>query len=358
MPAMLTGETYRNAEPFQQFLARTLRHRSIATVLAAQGFEVHSITFQAGEHPSAISARRPVVRYTIPTPYGRYDDYVRFAALQLFDLAALRHAPQAVKPFVYNDDEWLWQRILPSDSLTSPGSRTARPSSHAAFLTELTEALTIGVDAPVYQFIHVAIPHPPIVLDAACRFVQGGATSRDNFAEQSRCAVTLVGRLLDRLRALGIYDESVVVLTSDHGWGVPRRDHPLAGVSTPAGSLQFLALTAMPLLVVKARGASGPLRVSTAPTSITDVAASIADLAGLPPGVFPGQPVLKIPEGARRSRSFAFHSWRNADWRREYMDSLYVFSVDGPIHEPASWRFRETIIDPAAKAVQPIRVRP
>jgi hypothetical protein len=348
MPAMLTGEVYRNAEPFQQFLARTLQHRSIATVLAAQGFEVHSITFQRGEHPSAVSARRPVVRYTIPTPYGTYDDYVRFSALQLFDLAALRHAPQVLKAFVYNDDEWLWQRFLPPDALTNQRSRTARASSHAAFLTELTEGLTVGVDAPVYQFIHVAIPHPPIVLDAECRFVERGTTSRNSYAEQSRCAVTIVGRLLDRLRALGLYDESVIVLTSDHGWRLPRRHHPLAGISTPAGSLQSVALTAMPLLVVKARGASGPLRASTAPTSITDVAATIADLAGVSPGVFPGQPVLQIVEGARRSRSFAFHSWRNADWRREYMDSLHVFAVDGPIHEPTSWRFRETVVDPAA----------
>jgi hypothetical protein len=31
------------------------------------------------------------------------------------------------------------------------------------------------------------------------------------------------------------------------------------------------------------------------------------------------------------------------------MDSLHVFAVDGPIHDPRSWRFRETIVDPASK---------
>ena len=69
---------------------------------------------------------------------------------------------------------------------------------------------------------------------------------------------------------------------------------------------------------------------------------------GLPPGDFPGQSVTQIPEGAERPRSFAFHSWRDADWRREYMNSLKVFSVNGPIRERASWRFVETIADPAA----------
>jgi len=348
MPAMLTGETYRNAKPFRQFLESTLQRRSIAMALASQGFEVRSISFQPGEHPSAMSAARPVVRYTIPTPYGTYDDYVRFSAMQLFDLAAFRHAPQVLKPIVYNDDQWLWQRVLPPDSLMGQDSRTARASSHAAFLTELADELTVGIDAPVYQFIHVAIPHPPIVLDADCRFVEPRDTTRALYAGQSRCAVALIGRLLDRLRALGIYDDSIVLVTSDHGWRLPRRGHPLAGVSTPAGDLQSVAMTAMPLLLVKSKGASGPLRASMAPTSITDVAATIANLAGLPPGQFPGQPVMQIPEAAKRSRSFAFHSWRDADWRREYMDSLKVFSVNGPIRERASWRFVETIADPAS----------
>ena len=57
---------------------------------------------------------------------------------------------------------------------------------------------------------------------------------------------------------------------------------------------------------------------------------------------------MQIPEAAKRARSFAFHSWRNADWRREYMDSLKVFTVNGPVRERASWRFVETIADPAS----------
>ena len=58
MPAMLAGETYRNAEPFKQFLDRTLLRRSIASVLAARGFAVRSITFHADEHPTAVSVPR------------------------------------------------------------------------------------------------------------------------------------------------------------------------------------------------------------------------------------------------------------------------------------------------------------
>ena len=358
MPAMLTGEAYRNQEPFDAVPRPHSRaavdcHRALRAWL--RGAFDHVPPARTSVNRARLA--QPAATYTIPTPYGSYEDYVRFTALQLFDFAAFRHVPQALKGFVYNDDAWLWQRGLSAKTLDSQRSRMVRPSNHAAFLTEMADRLTVGVDGPVYQFIHVAVPHPPVVLDAECSFIPRAPTTRRRYAGQSRCAVTIVGRLLDRLRALGVYDQSVVVIASDHGWRTPRPGHPLAGVPTPAGDLQAVALTAMPLLVVKPKGASGPLRISMAPTAITDIPATIADLAGLTPGLFPGEPALRLDPDARRARTFAFHSWRNADWRREYMDALHVFSVDGPIHEARSWRFQQTIAAPPAQQIAP-RIRP
>ena len=165
-----------------RFRGRTLERRSIATALAEHGFEVRSITFHRREHPSTEAGRRPAASYTIPTPYGSYEDYVRFTALQLFDFAAFRHVPQALKASVYNDDAWLWQRGLSAKTLDSQRSRMVRPSNHAAFLTEMADRLTVGVDGPVYQFIHVAVPHPPVVLDAECSFMPPAATTRRLYA--------------------------------------------------------------------------------------------------------------------------------------------------------------------------------
>ena len=345
MPAMLTGEVYRNDEPFQQFIDKTLNRRSIVTVLAEHGYAVRSVSFHPREHPK-LPGGAPAVRYTIPTPYGSYKDYVRFAALQLFDLSAFRCVPHVLKPWLYHDDEWLWQRMFVHDGLSSQRSRTARASNHAAFLDEMAERLSVGAKTPVYQFVHVAIPHLPVVLDAECSPIWKAGMSRGEYAGQSRCAIAVVGRLLNRLRTLGVYDASDILLTSDHGWRALRQGHPLAGVLTPAGDLQPVALTAMPLLAVKPHNASGPLRVSMAPTHITDIPATIADMAGLPSQLFPGEPALRIAPGTMRQRGFAYHSWQNADWRREYMDSLYVFSVAGPIHRPESWHFERRIDNP------------
>ena len=117
--------------------------------------------------------------------------------------------------------------------------------------------MTIVRDEPVYTFIHVALPHPPYVVNEDCSFIGPQRASRPTYAAQGRCALTVVQKLFDRLRALGVYDRTVIVLTSDHGWNRLRPDHPLEGIRTPAGTLNEVAVRAMPLLAVKPAGSLG-----------------------------------------------------------------------------------------------------
>jgi hypothetical protein len=347
MPAMLTGMAYRNEMPFNDFVRRG--DRSTFSALAAHGYSVRSITFHSADHPRlARSGTEDIVRYTIPTPYGSYGDYVLSTALQLVDLSLFRHAPHSLKSRVYNDESWLAQGHYARRSLRNEQARRVRTSSNAIFLDELSSRLTATQDAPVYTFIHVGIPHPPIVLDAGCSFIGQTRLRRETYLAQSRCGLAVAARLLNRLRALDIYDKTAVVVSADHGWRVGGRDHPLRGVPSPAGGLDVVAASAMPLLAVKPVGSTGPIRVSTAPTSITDMPATIADLAGLPGGLFPGESVLRIPEGARRPRVYAYHPWGKAgDWSRPYLDVLHLFAINGPVLDPGSWSFQRSLFEPS-----------
>ena len=344
MPAMLTGVAYRNQVPFDQFLQSTLYTRAIGTVLADAGYTIHSISFDRRDHPrvSRESAGH-LAQYDIPTPYGSYRDYVEFAARQLFDLSLFRQVPQGLKPYVYNDQAWLAQSLPMAGTLRTEKAREARASNHAAFLEEFIGRLSVSLDGPVYTFLHVSIPHPPVALDADCTFIDQVVLDRASYTGQARCGLLIVEHLLDRLRALDVYDSSVVVLTSDHGWAVPRLDHPFRGLSSPAGDMEDVDLSAMPLLAVKTAGASGPLRVSYAPTAITDVAATIVGVLGLP-NPFPGTSALELDPNSARPRTFAYHSWGDADWGRPYLDRLYLFSVNGHVLDSAAWAFQGTIV--------------
>ena len=345
MPAMLTGIAYRNEMPLDPFIRTNIRDRSIFSILAEQGYQINAVTFHGQELPPASFPNgQTTIRYGIPTPYGSYRDYVQFATVQLLDLSLFRHAPHGFKSRVYNDQAWL----LESWYSERRRARNARPSNHAAFLEEFAGRMTIGQDEPVYTFIHVALPHPPYVVDADCSFIGSQPASRLSYAGQGRCALAVVQKLFDRLRTLGVYDRTVIVLTSDHGWNRLRPNHPLEGVKTPAGNLDAVAVRAMPLLAVKPAGGSGPLRTSYAPTAVTDIPATVLDLIGIPSDQLPGRSAFQIDPNVSRRRTYAHHSWSNAAWGRQYLDLLHVFSIDGRIPDPNAWTFQAAIFEPVS----------
>lgn len=341
MPAMLGGVAYANEVPFNRFRNRVLRRGSIFNVLARGGYLIRAVTFHATEHPIGSLGGR-VSRYLIPTPYADRDTYKRSAAAQVLDFTLFRHAPGALKPWIYNDDRWRLQQWSGSAAMQ------VRQVSHLTFLDDFTRRLAVGAGEPVYLFLHVIPPHPPIVLDSGCRLIGPQGVTRAAFAGQADCVIAHVREFFDRLRALDVYDRSAILLTADHGWALDRPGHPLKGIRTPAGPLDAIAAVAMPLLAVKAAGASGPLRTSYAPTSITDIPATIASLAGVPTHSIPGLPVSSVDAGAPRSRRFTFHSWTDADWQRRYFEALFAFDVNGRVLDPYSWKFSQTILDPTA----------
>lgn len=349
MPAMLTARAYRNEELFAPFQLKAIDQDGIFGRMVRHGYQVRSVTFHHSEHPPARLTEHGAVRYTIPTPYESYAGYVESASIQLIDLSLFRHVPHRLKARVYNDDKWLLQ----SRYGDFEAARRTRPSNHALFLQELIDNFTATESRPVYAFIHVAIPHPPLVMDADCRYIGRQERLAPGYLAQARCGLRLVDRLLDRLRELGIYDRSTVVLTADHGWQFARRIDELR-VRTPAGRLDGIVQKASPLLAIKPAGHTGPFRISRAPTMITDVPATILDLAGLPQE-YPGESVLRLDEQAARPREYAHHWWFDAGWQQPYFDLLWIFSVNGPVRRAESWQFRYAIFSPGEDLEKRIR---
>ena len=346
MPAMITGVAYRNDMQFERYEQEN-RDRSIFSILSHTGFDVRSISFHPFDHPDPSTLRDGrLSEYSLPTPYGSYRDYVEFNAAQLLDLSLFRQVPHGFKAAVYNDQAWRVRRWLAGRQPPEKAARTARAANHALFLEEFGRRLFVRGTDPAYTFIHLAIPHPPTVVDETCNAREVARLSHDSYRAQTRCSLLMVQRLLDRLRELGVYDESAIVLTSDHGWGVAREPHPLSGLPSPAGDMGNLALSATPLLAVKSPGAVGPVATSAAPTAITDVPATILDLAGLPNYFGRGRSALEVDPEETRQREYAGHSWHNADWGRPYFDALHIFSVSGPATEPESWTFERSVFEP------------
>ena len=350
IPAMLTGAHYRNQEPIRSFVTHTAREQSLLTLLRDRGFDTDAI----GIHRQGMAPATNT--YVIPRPYVRYDDYTRFTSWQLADLSAFRHAPHPVKRWLYNGQRWRLQTLLGQGGDGVAGERRYLAKNGQAFLGDFVHLLRVARDRPVYKFLHVGIPHLPVVLDDRCQFVGVVRPTRENYTGQARCAINLVTRLLERLRELGVYDRSVIVLSSDHGVYMRPRDF-VDGHSVPFDNRAAIAGSARALLAVKPAGATGPLRVSAAPTSISDIPATVLDALSASDAPVLGRSAFRVDaeEQAKgtgggnttpRTRWYAWYPWSNADWNRDYISQMNLFTIDGPVHDGASWSYQGTVFGP------------
>ena len=343
MPAMLSGVAFRNEMPFAEFRAR---HPSVFHALGQHGYRLRSLTAQFRDHPSpSLPGAEAAIRYDIPRPYGSYRDYVDVAAAQLLDLSLFRHAPHALKPGIYRDQQWLFQQRIASRR--GPEATAERPFGDVRFLREFATRVTVGDAAPVYTLVHVLTPHVPVVTDADCNYGLNKTPTPKDYANQARCALSAIRALFDRLRALDLYDRSAIIVTSDHGEDLfmPEDKHPMGGMRSPAGvTLAKIEPFATPLLLVKPFAAQGPLQTSYAPTSITDIPATVLDLVDFPNSLGRGASVFRIDPDAPRHRTYAHHS--RTPKSSPFYDALYVFSVNGRGNDPDAWSYHRSVFGP------------
>ena len=355
MPAMLTGVPWRNEMRFDRYARR---HPSVFHALGRHGYRLRSLTAYSPDHPSdRFPGAEGAVRYTIPSPYGSYRDYVDSASAQLLDLSLFRHAPHGVKARIYRDDRGLFQQWI--EARRGAVATAWRSFGDTVFLQEFTSRITAAGDAPVYSFLHLITPHPPISTDAECVYPgRRLRLTRAGYLAQAQCALRVVRTLLDRLRDLGLYDRSAIIVTSDHGLALfPAADHPLRGIGSPAGrSLRAIESDATPLLLIKPFGAQGPLQTSDAPTAITDLPATLLDLAGLPNTLETGTSALALDPARPRERTYAYHSWggRNTHTSR-WFDVLHLFSVDGRVDRPGGVALPEGNLRAGGRSCRPTR---
>ena len=340
MPAMLTGIAWRNDTPLGSYMQG---HPTVFHAFGQQGYRVRSLTSWGRDHPAdSFPGAESSIRYTIPAPYGTYRDYIDSASAQLLDLSLFRHAPHGAKARVYREGEWLIQSRTTPDGESLASLR--QPYTDTVFLREFAERITTSHNTPVYTFVHVIIPHVPLVTDADCAYVgHANPLTNRNYQAQARCALRVVEFLFARLRELDLYDRSAIVVTSDHGEGnFPRSDSRFSGRAQIGVPLRFIEAVATPVLLVKPYGARGPVRTSDAPTALTDIPATLLDLAGLPNALGAGTSVLALDPAGRPERTYAFHAARQSEW----VDALHLFSVNGRVTDPGAWRYQRSIYDP------------
>jgi arylsulfatase A-like enzyme len=104
-------------------------------------------------------------------------------------------------------------------------------------------------------------------------------------------ADAMVGRFLDRLRAVHALDRTLVVVTADHGESLGGHGE------TTHGLFAYNATIAVPLILHGTGVSPGAV---DAPVAHVDITPTILDLAGVPaPGTLDGRSLVQPPPSDR-----------------------------------------------------------
>ena len=127
----------------------------------------------------------------------------------------------------------------------------------------------------------------------------------------------------------------------------PRARSDLSGLLSAGMAGEILPGTACGLH--KPPGASGPLQISTAPTSLIDTAATINAILGLG-DTFAGRPILELRPDQQRMRGFYFHAWQRKDFVSDYVGPIQEYIIDGSVYDRTAWNWGVTFLSPTEQA--------
>lgn len=208
IPSILSGSMLPVDMPYQQFLQQEVAQNGLPKQMEKLGYL------------SSFTSILPVFADIYPTRY-RFEppidqNNLRLAnSAQLIDYALIRMLPDFLKYSYYNKGRWFFSQKL-SSKLKLPTTLTEQALMSVDFHIN---NLSIEGDQPRFKILHYGLPHPEYVYDSECRqlMTTGKKSDLELMFQQSTCALKKLNQLMVQYKELGIYNNSMIVVTSDHG---------------------------------------------------------------------------------------------------------------------------------------------
>ncbi len=372
VPNMLTGALYDNSEPYLDFVRSSFLGTSLPKTLTEYGFSVELYPIVPCSVYRDFSGVKPTGK--------RMRNWKAFAREQAFlaDLALFRCAPFIAKPLIYNRQQWLLSPLVERIQRPRRAGNEARDGGERApgagglryakefenavklapylrdeyFINRMVTTSGVVKNTDTFRFYHLSGLHLQLVTDenlerAALR------PRRADMLRQGAGVLKLAVMFLDRLRQLGVYDNSLIFIVADHGSGVGDAKvnvSPLAAGFNRRGPYRgnfgSFKAAGLPLVLVKRMNASGGLATSDAPVCLGDIPATVADELGLD-AKFPGTSMFRLKENEPRERIYRAFVGPQEDV--EYLAPLYEYAVNGFSWDDASWSETGKVYDARAE---------
>lgn len=333
IPAFLGAQVYNNSLPQDVFVDKVLSGKNIINAANANGFSVDLV----------MGGPWLEKRYTHLQHQNQFNidnmNSILFDAAQVLDMALFRAVPHFIKPLIYNQQKWLLSPMFATSE-----SLQYNYFKHTVFLKEFIQNMKVGRNEPTYKYIHIMNTHNPMVVNADCSYsghVSG--MDREALTYQTKCTMDTVISVLDKLKQLGIYDKTLIIIHGDHGgWVGNRRDGSEIKFWDGTEAEPWLASLASPMLAIKYPSQKGELKISTQLVSLLDLPDTISAAMKWHEN-FGQQSLLTMDNSVERERSFYFYNWKDSGWDKKYASPIQQFIIEGS-HYDTEWKLGEVYL--------------
>ncbi|MCI8332234.1 MAG: sulfatase-like hydrolase/transferase [Clostridiales bacterium] len=228
----------------------------------------------------------------------------------LLTLSAYRYTPLAMKPFF-----WCYTDEVANSAFIESKRYEIDEAKYAAGFRETT---SLTKAAGCFKFYHFMGPHAPYSLQEDGTRSAGGTS----LVAQTKGSFQILFDLFDRMKELGIYEDTAIVITADHG--DPVYDTEPVQKATRIG------------LFYKPPGAADePLVWSEAPVSLKNIPATLLKSMNLDYEAY-GRPLDEIGEREEITRTF-YKSVVHDGKEKE----LYIYEINGHAADFNHWVIKE-----------------
>ena len=234
LPWILTAQFIQHDETYSHYLSTIYDRSSFLDDLKATGYSlgVYTDTFGVSGEEYARGFEYTAERTINIHPISSVDLNEISTILVMYKASMYRDMPWILKRFFWFYTDEINEKMAQSDNSESDPSKTVYVMNDARYYENLQQIrLSINDDETgSFRLIHLLGAHIPYTIDENGKQVSEG----QEITEDQQClgVMKMVSEYLSQLKTLGVYDNSTIIITADHGywfWG----DDPLQRPGSP-----------------------------------------------------------------------------------------------------------------------------
>lgn len=316
VPYILSGKWYECDTSFEEYMEDLYNTSPLIEELENRNYRIGLY------EPDLHAQNNDVLRFdNIFEAEFKVKSYLGMARQEL-KLVGYRYAPYWLKKYCV-----LKQAAFDEQLEAGEGSGEITASmENRVFLDHLNAGgITVDDTENSFKFIHLEGAHSPYVYDAEVNIID---ESQGTYAQNMEASLTLAERYLSALKKSGTYDNTAIIVMSDHGF---NRDIDNADM----GDNPFMRQCG--LLLIKGVGEThDTMQISEAPVSYEDLQEAYRRLLD---GAW-SDAVFDCREGEQRDRRYLWYAVTDEDYLVEYQQTGYASDLSTMI--PTGREFRWT----------------